>query len=755
MPITGSTKGKSYARLNLMRLGATRLDYYQPWFKVLINGVDQTSKIRIANASITQNLDGIPDTAAFRVSGLTPVKGQEIKVYMGDTDVTHCLFAGHILSVKTVYEDVATNIAYDLACIDYTWRLNDKKVLKPYTNQSATAIAIDLISTYASWCTTVHVATGLATVDEITFTNEDVTDALDRLAQRIGGYWYVDYAKDLHLFVTETAGTAQPVTDAADRTWDGISQDVDLSQVRTRAIVRGGGSNASCDLAAGVTSLPVTDGSWYSSGGGYVEVGAQRITYTSKSTLDGQGCVTAGNPGGAPTSLSAAQAAPYVTGNLAQTSSSDVYRYKVTFVSAAGESDASSPATGTIVKIANAGQPSGISGTTGGSLTLLGTYVYAVTFVTASGEVGYTTFFSSGFALTGSNNAFNLTGIPTSSDARVTSRKIYRTAASASTLKLALTIADNTTTTATDTTADASLGATMPTTDTGSTGKLTVTIPVGPVGTTSRKLYRTVKNGSDYKLQSTTADNTTTSVLDNTADGSLGASFGGSTTGASPGDTTLRVTDLSKFPDGGWIRVGSQLLLFTGRAATTGEGNLTGIPASGTGAITALIPASTTVTVEPHLTGIASAGAGSIQYAITSGTPANVRVERNDATAQTNLAGFLGTGDGVVEDFISDGRISITEANARGDAALSDHKDPLVTVSGVTRDQTVRPGRSVTFTVTNPPISGTFKIQRVTLTDLAIGGTQTYVFPKRQVDATSKRFSLEDLLRQMRQATAT
>lgn len=55
-------------------------------------------------------------------------------------------------------------------------------------------------------------------------------------------------------------------------------------------------------------------------------------------------------------------------------------------------------------------------------------------------------------------------------------------------------------------------------------GKIALSnIPLGPSGTTARKVYRTVAAGSAYKLQSTIANNTATTLTDNTADASLGA----------------------------------------------------------------------------------------------------------------------------------------------------------------------------------------------------------------------------------------
>lgn len=95
----------------------------------------------------------------------------------------------------------------------------------------------------------------------------------------------------------------------------------------------------------------------------------------------------------------------------------------------------------------------------------IGAYKYVVTFVnaqgetTASSEVTVTT--------TGGNQRVNLTAIPTGAGG-TTSRKLYRTlvAGATGTEKLVTTIADNTTTTYTDSTADGSLGAAVPTTNT-------------------------------------------------------------------------------------------------------------------------------------------------------------------------------------------------------------------------------------------------------------------------------------------------
>lgn len=54
-------------------------------------------------------------------------------------------------------------------------------------------------------------------------------------------------------------------------------------------------------------------------------------------------------------------------------------------------------------------------------------------------------------------------------------------------------------------------------------GKVDLVLPLGPTGTTGRKIYRTAAAGSALKLLATVANNTATTYLDNIADSSLGA----------------------------------------------------------------------------------------------------------------------------------------------------------------------------------------------------------------------------------------
>jgi hypothetical protein len=304
-----------------------------------------------------------------------------------------------------------------------------------------------------------------------------------------------------------------------------------------------------------------------------------------------------------------------------------------------------------------------------------------------------------------------LTAIPTGS-AAVTSRKLYRRFNGSGTFKLVTTIANNTATTYTDTVANASLGAAAPSSNTAIAKQVSLSaIATGPTGTTSRKVYRTAVGASQLKLLTTLGDNTTTTYADSTADASLGANAPTSDTSALAqpsgqviaGATSLILSGAGAFSaTGGWARVNNQVIRYTGITGNT----LTGIPTSGAGAIKATISYNATVLVCPALTGIPSSSTGSIAIALVSGDEINLLVQRDDATSQATY--------GIRQYYVQDRRLSITGAQARGDAELTLRKDPYIEGSYITTDTKVRSGRRVPISLASEwGISGTYTISKV------------------------------------------
>lgn len=218
----------------------------------------------------------------------------------------------------------------------------------------------------------------------------------------------------------------------------------------------------------------------------------------------------------------AAPAAPVATAGIdGGAINAGTHSYKVTFVTATGESVGSSKSN--VITIALPAAPTaGLAGAGAGNVDN-GTHSWKVTFVTATGE-------SSPSAKSnvinvvdkGADGQIALTVIPTG-PAGTIARNIYRTVAGdAGDYLYVDQIADNITVVYTDNVADAALGAAAPTT---AGGTASVAIAAGPTGTTSRKVYRTdAGDGGNHKLIATVANNTALTYADSSADGAGAAS---------------------------------------------------------------------------------------------------------------------------------------------------------------------------------------------------------------------------------------
>ena len=777
------------ARLNVGRLNAFRLNVYEAVTTGLINGLDQGYTpgrgLRIEGADIQQILNDQTDTASLRASGFAPVAGQTIAVYDGDKQPEMQLFGGRILATTLLYESRTSNIATDLRCVDPTWLLGRLLVLKTYTAQSATAIVLDLVARFTRGVTTTHVAAGLPVVDAITFTNELIPVCLTAICERIGGNWFLDYQGDLHVFLSETPD-ANPITDAAPHGAADLALSEDLSQVVTHVVGRGGGVNASIDLNAGETELPVEEGeqpiSWYSDSGGQVEIGTQVVQYSGVRGRGGKGAfVGTGNaPSGA--------LLPSPAGGTSHTVGA-TYGYAASFVTATGETLAGPIAS---IKIQNLpmGTPPALSARSRGAGSYppgmlspgngVGTPIrFAVQILYASGACGPLGASSATYTWDGYDweiycgqpvpipgGSYYPVLEPAGAVAPVGSVMIFRS--------------DNFGPWFIGThvgftsnpgwyyqcCAGYSNGVVQPVTQFGSVEVKEIPISKAS-GVTGRKLYRTTANGSALKLLATIANNTATSYGDTVADAALGAAPPPADTSAIkdegqviPGATTLPVSSTTPFSEdvgpgggGGWVRVGALPIRYTG----IGSGVLTGIPATGSGAITAAFRYGTQVLVQPRLYGIPAAGLGALVNPIRRGDNVLLRYERADADAISAMAERLAPAgvaaqyeDGRIQLVVSDSRFGLAELMEHVEATLIERKDPQLTLTFTSRDLSLQVGRLITINVTQPPIHGTFRIQKIGLSQIAISGGRATVHPLKTVEASNKLYKFSDLLRRLR-----
>jgi hypothetical protein len=744
------------AIVGLARVGNTRAGYVSPAlaaqravrFVVYVNAVDRSHLVDRYSISILDDLNELPNTCTFEGFGFTPAVAQVVKITYADPASKE--FEGTITGIAEYHDRLNNRIVYRITCTDYTLDADADLVTKAYGSQSATAIAQDIATNYMSGFTQVNIAAGLPTVSAIQFKMTPVSTALRQLCDAFGGDTFIDYDKDVHIFLTDTAVTPDAITtsNSAFKTLKYTSD----ARIANRILVEGMGTITTANVSVGATSIPVTTVSMFSASGGLATIGNQIISYSTITlvrpatapnasarsgtgltsgavygyeftfgTASGEtlpsplGSFTAGGTTAAPGS--APIAGSPVTGGSIDVGAHD---YQVTFGTASGETTPSAiSAQVTTGTISPPGAASAVVQGSGGGVgygsgahwpsagdsvtfkctatnsvgeTTVGATSVAVTAVQFAGFPGFTTpiivtlpslptgatggylyMYANGVLINrylftwvqnasgdigtigpdsgsppGSNTAslqtVPLTAIPTG-DTNVTSRKLYRRFNGTGTFKLVTTIANNTATTYTDTSTNASLGAAAPSSNTAITEQARLAgILTGPTGTTTRKVYRTGANGSALKLLTTIADNSTTTYTDSAADGALGAD--------------IPTTDTSG------LSAGTQILL--------------GIPASGT---------------------------GSIVNAINIGDAINILIQRDDATSQATY--------GIRKAYIQDRRLSIAGAQARGDAELTLRKNPFISGSFITTDTKVRSGRQITITVAAWSISGNYVITKV------------------------------------------
>lgn len=835
MPITGSDLALMQARVNLMRVGASRVGYYAPTVVVLIGGVDRTADVEYESIRITQVLNDEPDTATFTIlptASFTPIAGESVVIGLGSS--ANREFAGQINVVGHQRVQGVDTPWRQVTCLDYGRLFDRRLVTKVWLSVSASAIADDILANYTSGFTGMGIVRELPTIEYFPATNARPTELFRRLGALVGGAFYIDYDRDVHLFGTagETRVASPPQTLTTSlATHLQFGHRYDPTQIRTRVTVQGMGTEVLAALAAGETVIPVKTAEIFNADGGEAIVEQELVTYTGVED-GGDGSLV--GPGVAPPSrlvttpqvgagIDAGQhywAYTWVTGSgetlpspawvdgigatggpsTAPTTVAingsglgvGAYQYAVTFVAGAGETPAGpisdedtdngpDDPTGSFSADEFGSGPNGSGAYASGD-----TIQYKMTWVCSEGgetnEINSGSFTAQDYAFTANPRANAISGLPVSDDDRVaekrlyryvngtvnayidipngqttyndsafgtatgsfpieggpeqrrirltnipigysgiTARRIYRTVVDGSQLKLVTTINDNSTTTYTDSTADGSLGADVPTTSTTNFSQCALSaIAVGPSGVTSRKVYRSAAGQTQLKLLTTLADNTTTTYTDTSADSALGANVPTSdtsglstTTGqVNAGATSMLVAGPGLFSSGGgWAQVNGQTIRYTAVSSTS----LTGIPETGDGALQSTVNYGSTVSQAPQLTGIPATGTGSLTHAITKGAAIHLRVTRDDTLAQAVVAAVEG-GDGIHEHVVVERRLSEDGAIERAEAELDAFGAVLAEAEWETEDLNAKVGRPQAIAITgDDAIAATLTITRVNL----------------------------------------
>jgi hypothetical protein len=773
-------KARMYALGAIMRGGASRGGYVDNRVYIDIDGTQIAGDVLLGTLTITDALDETPNTCSFRVNGFIPPVGSPLRITHGSQNRVAPLFAGYALTVQQGYAGIPANLQANVHAVDYTWLLGMRAVTAQYRNQSATAIVLDLIARYAAanGFTTQAVAADLPFLDVITFTNEPLPEAITRVCRRVGAYWYVDYRKDVHVFINDTSTTPPRTLTPTHPTLDDLTATFERTQGLNRVLVEGRGSTILAAVPPGDTILPVDSVDMFQAlPDVFLKVSFQggesawHVDFTGVVPSVGGSLV---GPGAAPTT------GPGLTTAAGGAVDVGTHDYAYTWTTAAGETRPSP-----LARAAPSTLPTPTIAPTVGIHTMLVDPRLAYTWKPGD-------YVEWAYSYSGTNNYLQSGPIaPVAGLTAVAGTGHYPGTAEGSNawgFYVSFTpmpdlnapwivpwhrvnggpwIAWNISIENSSVNQWPQLYAYNP-----STQAQPATPPIvapafrtvnvsglatGPASVTSRKLYRTAANQATLKLVTTIANNTATTYTDAAADATLGATAPvGDTSGiqsptgtVNAGSTSVIVASIGPFAAaGGWAVAGEQAIRYTG----LGAGALTGVPASGPGSLVGPIQYNTSIRSAPLLTGIPATGLRSIPQGLSAGDELYAVVQVDDVAGQGLLADVLDVASGIREEWISDRRLSIPEARARGQATLQVRALVDITVEYTCRDLNTHSGQTIAIDMGAHPtyLLGAYKIQQVVWANFRPRPEQ---LPTARVTASSRRFSFEDWLRVIKTKT--
>lgn len=322
---TATMNGKALmqARAAISRAGASRSGFYTSRNIVLINGSDFANFIWKGTLAATDILDDQPDTATLTLyvqPGQTQNGGfyaggfysggfftgigaiaPGLSITLADGAANNPYFSGTIVklrnrSVKTPSGQQPAVRLYDIWAMDGTWKLNRRTVTKSYpAGTLANVVVADLVTNYSSGFTINNVQAGApALTAPLVLKAVKIADAIVQVCRAVSPNWrnYVDPNNDVHFFLTEASQRPKSIVPGV-YSYDALDYTLDLTQIRTRMVIEGGGASATAPTAAGATSIPVDECGWYSaSGGTLVTPSADLVTYTGRSATSGPGNLT-------------------------------------------------------------------------------------------------------------------------------------------------------------------------------------------------------------------------------------------------------------------------------------------------------------------------------------------------------------------------------------------------------------------------------------------------------------------------------
>lgn len=702
---------------------------------ITINGVDKTAYVLYDTLTIRDVLNQ-PKTCTFSTfNGYQPPAASTIVITRG----TIALFAGSIVTVQQLYVGSVTNVNWAVSAINYNFLLRRRRPFKSYAAVSATTVAQDLVTTYSATFTSVNVQASLPSVTIAFDGTLDLAGCLSALATLIGGYWYVDDPRDVHLFLSEASATPDALDNSNTSALNDppLTATVDYRQIRTRDYVIGGGTTTFAAAAVGATTLQVLDVTPFEPSGGTVKSGVQRITYTGLGAgyvppaANWQTHTPASNRAWngvcwAPSlGLFVAVAGGGSSADVMTSPDGVTWTTRVPAVNAGWTSVAWSASLSLFVACSVGGDimssPDGITWTTR-------TSPEANPWLNVIWVPGLTLFVM--VATTGTHQVQTSPDGVTWTSRTAAAALQWRDVAWSPSLSLLVAVAFSGPSAAMS--SPDGVAWTQHTTPTSGYSGVDWAPSLGLFVAVGSAIAMSSPDGTTWTSRTPANANAWRDVVW-AADVGLfvavsvdGAAVTGQRSMTSPDGITWTGNNTATV--GTWVTVAwspalSQLIAVG--------------PTSGG----AQVMTSTVITYRT-LTGVSG-----VTAPILKGAPILLFVQRDDATAQSALAAIEdgGASDGIHEGVVTDASLlTVAACNAAGDADLSLFKNPITTITYTTRDLKTRSGKPIVVNRTHPPIGPlTLTIQDVTITNLGVAAPQGPIFT---VSASTVKYTLQDLL---------
>lgn len=203
---------------------------------IKIDGTDVTNKVLFDTTfKVKNNINNQVDEFSFKVKStqLVPEIGKEVEVFNGADKI----FAGDLLQITDSIEG-GKLLRFNCRALDYANRLKRKIIVERYEDETVSDIISDMVTSLGF--TVVNVSYN-PLIKTIAFNGISVSECLEKLADLLNAYWYVDYDKDIHFFEKNAEPSPYNLTDtSANYIFDSLTIKDDLTKLKNKVTIRGG-----------------------------------------------------------------------------------------------------------------------------------------------------------------------------------------------------------------------------------------------------------------------------------------------------------------------------------------------------------------------------------------------------------------------------------------------------------------------------------------------------------------------------------